>query len=280
MGRNLTCPSPPAVRGSDDGGPNARWSPTADGVFGPGMSFGDPQAFDTDGDDHFDHVFVKNRAEQGGVRRYNDFDEYSEQYSDPHSEKTSYGQPVVFNENGDPAAYLHKSLPGTVDGGGLGAVWQEALADQTSALGLLTFTAQGDLPLRWAVKASLAPERYGRSVELTDADLRDWEADWQAYYDGGAKPTGPLCPGTNSPAPDNIEVVNLPQEATPVVTAGTTTVITRETTTVQTVAGPTQFVKVAAKKSKASRKASCVRKAKAMKSAKAKKKAMKRCRRI
>ena len=93
-----------------------------DGVIGPGLSFGDPQAFDTDGDYHFDHVFIKNRAEQAGVRRYNDFDEYGEQYSDPHSEKTSYGQPVVFNENGDLAAYLHKSLPGIVDGGGLGAV--------------------------------------------------------------------------------------------------------------------------------------------------------------
>jgi hypothetical protein len=250
-----------------------------DGVFGPGLSFGDPQAFDTDGDDHFDHVFIKNRAEQPGVRRYNDFDEYGEQYSDPHSEKTSYGQPVVFNENGDPAAYLHKSLPGTVDGGGLGAVWQEALADQTSALGLLTFTAQGDLPLRWAVKASLAPERYGKAVELTDQQLRDWEASWQAYYDGaGAKPTMPLCPGTNSPAPDTTVVVNLPQAAQP--TAGGTTTVVREITTVQTVAGPTKVVHVAAKNAKASKKASCMRKAKAKKSAKAKKQAMKRCRRL
>jgi hypothetical protein len=251
-----------------------------DGVFGPGLSFGDPQAFDTDGDHHFDHVFIKNRAEQPGVRRYNDFDEYGEQYSDPHSEKTSYGQPVVFNQNGDPAAYLHKSLPGTVDGGGMGDIWQEALADQTSALGLLTFTAQGDLPLRWAVKASLAPSSYGRFAELTDGELRAWEASWQAYYDGGAKPTRPLCPGTNSPAPDTTVVVNLPQTTQPVATAGTTTVITRETTTVQTVAGPTQVVKVAAKKAKASKKASCMRKAKAKKSAKAKKRAMKRCRRL
>ncbi len=247
-----------------------------DGVIGPGLSFGDPQAFDTDGDYHFDHVFIKNRAEQAGVRRYNDFDEYGEQYSDPHSEKTSYGQPVVFNENGDLAAYLHKSLPGTVDGGGLGAVWQEALADQTSALGLLTFTAQGDLPLRWAVKASLAPAGYGRFVELTDTQLRAWEASWQAYYDGGAKPTMPLCPGTNSPAPDTTVVVNLPQAATPA--AGGTTTVIKEITTVQTVAGPTKVV--AAKKAKTSKKASCMRKAKAKKGAKAKKQAMKRCRRL
>jgi hypothetical protein len=251
-----------------------------DGVFGPGMSFGDPQAFDTDGDLEFDHVFIKNRAEQDGVRRYNDIDEFGEQYSDPHSEKTSYGQPVVFNRNGDRYAYLHKSLPGTVDGGGLYEVWQEAFADQTSAIGLLTFTAQGDLPISWSVKASLAPEAYGRTVDLTDDELRAWEASWQAYYDGAAKPAMPLCPGTNSPAPDTTVVVNLPQTAQPVATAGTTTVITKETTTVQTVAGPTQVVKVAAKKAKASKKASCMRKAKAKKSAKAKRKAIKRCRRI
>jgi hypothetical protein len=252
-----------------------------DGVFGPGLSFGDPQAFDTDGDDHFDHVFIKNRAMQDGVRRYNDFDEFGEQYSDPHSEKTSYGQPVVFNENGDPYAYLHKALPGTVDGGGIWEVWQEALADQTSALGLLTFTAQGDLPLEWHLKASLAPEAYGRSVTLDDTMLRAWEAEWQAYYDGGAKPAMLLCPGTNSPAPDTTVVVNLPQQAAPApAAAGTNTVTTREITTVQTVAGATVVKQVSAKKAKASKKASCMKKAKAKKSAKAKRKAIKRCRRL
>jgi hypothetical protein len=253
-----------------------------DAVFGPGLSFGDPQAFDTDGDDHFDHVVIKNRAEQPGVRRYNDFDEFGEQYSDPHSEKTSYGQPIVFHELGDQYAYLHKSLPGTVDGGDPFGVWREARADQTSALGLLTFTAQGDLPLRWALKASLAPARYGRFEELTDEELRAWEASWQAYYDGGAKPTlYPLCPGTNSPAPDNIEVVNLPQQAAPAA-AGTNTVntITREITTVQTVAGATTVKQVSAKKAKASKKAACMKKAKAKKGKKARKQAMKKCSRI
>ena len=200
-----------------------------DGVIGPGLSFGDPQAFDTDGDKHADHVFIKNRPMQPGVRRYNDIDEFGEEFSDPHSEKSSYGQPVVFNENGDPYAYLHKSLPGTVDGGGIGAVWAEALADQTSALGLLTFTAQGDLPIQWHLKASLAPEDYGRSVELTDDFLRDWEADWQAYYEGkGPKPSLPLAPGTNSPAPKPGVIINLPVQqppAAPAVTNSTTTVV-------------------------------------------------------
>jgi hypothetical protein len=254
-----------------------------DGVFGPGLSFGDPQAFDTDGDDHFDHVFIKNRAEQAGVRRFNDFDEFGEEFNNPHSEKTSYGQPVVFHENGDPYAYLHKSLPGTVDGGGIGAVWAEALADQTSALGLLTFTAQGDLPMAWHLKASLAPEDYARSVMLDETTLEAWEAGWQAYYDGtGTRPAMPLCPGTNSPADNGREAAPAPAPAP----AGpaTTNTITREVTTVQTVAGATQVVKSAAakatKKAKKAKKASCMKKAKAKKSKKARKNAMKKCRRI
>jgi hypothetical protein len=226
---------------------------------------------------HFkDHVLIKYRADQPGVRRINDFDEYGEAYSDPHSEKTNYGQPIVFHKNGDPTAYLHKSLPGTIDGGTWPAPFQEAFADQTSALGLLTFSAQGDLPLRWTVKASLAQESSARYAELTDDALRAWEAAWQAYYDGGAKPTMALCPGTNSPAPDNVHVVNLPQQT--VTVPGSTNTITREVTTVQTVAGATTVVK--SKSANASKKASCMKKAKAKKSKKARKNAMKKCRRI
>jgi hypothetical protein len=201
-----------------------------DDVFGPGLSFGDPQAFDTtaDGQLHFDHVFIKSRPEQPGVRRYNDMDEFGEEFNDG-SEKSSYGQPVVFREEDDPFAYLHKSLPGTVDGGGLFDVWQEAFADQTSALGLLTFTAQGDLPIQWHVKASLAPEEHGKSVELTDTMLRDWEAEWQAFYEGtGDKPALPLAPGTNAPAPRPGVIVNPPPPAppaAPTVTNHTTTIV-------------------------------------------------------
>ena len=228
---------------------------------------------------HFaDHVLIKYRADQPGVRRINDFDEYGEAYSDPHSEKSNYGQPIVFHKNGDPQAYLHKSLPGTINGGTWPAPFVEAMADQTSALGLLTFTAQGDLPLRWTVKASLATEDSARYAELTDDALRAWEASWQAYYDGGAKPTMALCPGTNSPAPDDIHVVNLPQKT--VTVPGGTNTITREVTTVQTVAGATVVKPVSAKKAKSAKKASCMKKAKAKKSKSAKKKAMKKCRRI
>jgi hypothetical protein len=81
--------------------------------------------------------------------------------------------------------------------------WLEGEADQTSAAGLATFTAEGDLPLSWAIKPSLAPQSYGRKVTLTDDMLQAWNAAWQAYYAGkGPKPALPLAPGTNSPAPN------------------------------------------------------------------------------
>ena len=126
---------------------------------GPGMSFGDPQACDSDGDRQLDHVIVKSRPEQAGVRRHNDIDEFGEAFNNG-AEKSSYGQPIVFDVSGsgDPFAYLHKSLPGVIDGGFAPIdSWLEGEADQTSAAALLTFTAEGDLPLSWSVKPSLAP---------------------------------------------------------------------------------------------------------------------------
>ena len=217
-----------------------------DGVWGPGMSFGDPQAWDADHDGQLDRVIIKSRAEQAGVRRYNDMDEFGEAFNKG-AEKSSYGQPIVFDVSGsgDPFAYLHKSLPGVVDGGFAPLdSWLEGEADQTSAAALLTFTAQGDLPLSWAVKPSLAPESYGKKATLTDDMLRAWNTSWQNYYAGkGPKPTLPLAPGTNSPAPDPsiTVIVNLPesrpttapQAAAPSTT--TTTVITGGGTTAATV---------------------------------------------
>jgi hypothetical protein len=221
--------------------------------------------FITDPEEFADHVLIKYRADQPGVRRVNDIDEYGEAYSDPHGEKANYGQPVVFHMNGDPEAYLHKSLPGTIDGG-WPASFLEAFADQTSALGLFTFTAQGDLPVSWTLKASLAPDSYRKSVTLTLADLTAWE-------NGTGGPAVPLCPGTNGPEMTPAPPAPPAAPATP----GTNTTTIIERTTVQTVAGQT-VVKQA--KKKASKKAACMRKAKAKKSAKAKKKAMRKCRRM
>jgi hypothetical protein len=173
-----------------------------DGTFGPGMNFSDPQSFDTDGDFHADHVVIKTRPEQPGVRRYNDIDDYGEKFANPHYEKSDHGQPEVFHMNGDPEAYLHNSVTAP-DGSGRGP------------LGLLTFSTEGDLPISWWLKASLAPESYGRMVDWTDAEMRAWNASWQAYYRGtGPKPTLPLAPGTNSPAPAAGHIVNPPLHQT------------------------------------------------------------------
>jgi hypothetical protein len=205
-----------------------------DAVIGPGLSFGDPQAFDFDHDGHFDHVFIKSRVQQDGVRRYNDIDEFGEEFNNG-PEKDSYGQPVIFDtDNGDAFAYLHKSLPGTVDGGNLLDVFQEAFADQTSALGLLTFTAQGDLPITWSLKASLAPESYGRSVTLDQAFLASWNKQWQDYYDcKGNPPSLPLAPGTNPPASDDGNDCNaVPPGNTGTTAAPAVTNTTNNTTTI------------------------------------------------
>lgn len=78
--------------------------------------------------------------------------------------------------------------------------------------GLLTTLTQGDLPITWQLRPSLAAPASLRSAALTDDMLRAWEASWQAYYIGkGPKPTMPLAPGTNSPAPATSVVVNLPE---------------------------------------------------------------------
>jgi hypothetical protein len=135
-----------------------------------------------------------NRPHQAGVRRYNDIDQFSEAFASG-IPRSFYGQPQVFDVSGtgDPQAYLHNSA------------------------GLLTFTTQGDLPISWTIKPSLAPESYARSVSYTDDMFRAWNTAWQNYYAGkGPKPALPLAPGTNSPDPDpTINVVINPPETRP-----------------------------------------------------------------
>jgi hypothetical protein len=174
----------------------------------------------------------------------------------PITDPMQFADHVVFHKNGDPYAYLHKSLPGTINGGAWPAAFQEALADQTKApMDLFTFTAQGDLPLKWTVKPSLAPTSYSRSVALTDDALRAWEASWQAYYKGGPKPAMPLAPGTNSPAPSSSVVVNAPEKAVTVNPPGPAPAqvvqVPVEKVSTNTI---TQTLRVAAKKSKAAKK--------------------------
>ena len=218
----------------------------------------DPNAVDFNHDGVPDAVYIKTREDGAyDARRVNDVDSFGEEFG--HHSIADYGQTELFKLSGDPTAWTlsNNNRPDTLSN-------------------LVTFTTQGDLPLTWTVRASLAEASSERFADLTDQELRQWEAAWQAYYDGGPLPAMRLCPGTNSPAPDNIEVINLPQTAPPA-TPAAAQVITKEVTTVQTVAGPTKFVKVAAKKAKSSKKASCMKKAKAKKGKKARKRAKAKC---
>lgn len=127
-----------------------------------------------------------------GVLRVNDIDLATEQFDDPHFEFSNYDQTDVFNVQGDAQSFC------------LGGF---------SCAGIVAFGAQGDLPIKWTVKASLAQVESMRDVSFTPAMFDAWEQGWQDYYCGkAAHPTLALTPGTNSPDPRGAcPVVNPPQ---------------------------------------------------------------------
>jgi hypothetical protein len=190
------------------------------------LALTDPQGFG-DVDDLFSHVVIKPRiagpvfdaSDSGpGVLRVNDIDTAGEAFDDPHYEAADYGQTRVFNVAGDPQSFC---LGGTCD---------------PSLFRLLSFGTQGDLPVSWHLKASLASEDSLRSVEFTDEMFRAWNAQWQAFYRGqGPRPALPLAPGTNSPDPEPVVIVNLPQTnppgPAPQQTAPTTSTVTNVSNT-------------------------------------------------
>ena len=57
------------------------------------LALTDPEGFLKDSYGIFTHVFVQTRAEQDGVLRDNDIDDFGESFADPHSEKSDHGQP-------------------------------------------------------------------------------------------------------------------------------------------------------------------------------------------
>jgi hypothetical protein len=188
------------------------------------LALTDPQAFAD-----FTHVKIApriagpvfNASDSGpGVLRVNDIDTAGEAFDNPHYEAADYGQTTVFNMAGDPESFC------------LGGVCDPSL------FRLISLGTQGDLPVSWHLKASLAAEDTMRSVEFTDADFREWDAEWQAFYCGeGPRPALPLAPGTNSPDPRSCPVViNLPQTnppgPAPQQAVSTTNVTNASTTTV------------------------------------------------
>jgi len=197
------------------------------------MDWTDPQAFgdNPDGTNTPSHVLIKHRiagpvfsatSSGPGVLRVNDIDVAGEDFDDPHFEQSNYGQTEVFNAAGDPKSWCLGDNCTPAPGGSR----------------LLTFTTQGDLPITWSVKASLATPSKLRTATLDSAFLDRWHeawANWCAHR--GPKPSLPLAPGTNAPCTRGAAPAPVPTPApSPVPTAapqpapaapGTTTVIER-----------------------------------------------------
>jgi hypothetical protein len=181
------------------------------------------------------------------AQRVNDVDESNEAWRNP---DVFDGQTLVARKSGDTTAWLTR------------------------------FLTQGDLPYSWTLRPSLAPPSSMRADGLTDDQFRAWNKSWQDYYRGaGPKPSMPLAPDTNSPAPDTsiTVIVNQPEVR---VGSGPQVVVSPAPVTVVAPAAPKAAVKkVATAKQRAAYKR-CVKKAKAKHSRKARAKAKARCARM
>lgn len=234
------------------------------------MDWTDPQAFgdNPDGSNTPSHLRVKHRiagpvfnASSGGpgVMRVNDIDVAGEEFADPHFERSDYGQTDVFNVAGDPKSWCLGDNCTPAPGGSR----------------LLTFTTQGDLPIAWSVKASLATPSKLRTVTLDATFLDQWHQSWANWCaHAGPKPTLPLAPGTNAPCTRGATPAPVPT-ATPApapAAPGTNTVVER--TVIQQVQTPATGKPAtttgASKKAKGATKAQKAKYAKCVKSAKQK----------
>jgi hypothetical protein len=98
---------------------------------------------------------------------------------------------------------------------------------------LITFTAQGDLPLSWTLRPSLASPDSRKTATIDYAFLAAWNKQWQDYYDCKAGlPAMQLAPGTNSPAPDDSIDCGAQQSAPATTSAPATSTTTNTTTTI------------------------------------------------
>jgi hypothetical protein len=112
------------------------------------------------------------------ARRVNDVDKAGESWTRPDVDD---GQDIFFSADGDDTAWT-----------------------DSNGNGLLTTVTQGDLPIQWAVRPSMANPGSLRETELTLADLHAWNQEWQDFYDCKAPmPSMPIPPGANAPAPDD-----------------------------------------------------------------------------
>jgi hypothetical protein len=126
------------------------------------------------------------------ARRVNDVDISAEDWID--IDEADSGQDRRFKRDGDLTAWTDSNGPG-----------------------LITLRTEGDLPASWTLRPSLASAASERSVTFSHADLDAWHDEWQAYYAGkGPRPELALPPGTNSPRPQQVIIVNPPETSGPV----------------------------------------------------------------
>jgi len=183
---------------------------------------GDPNKFG-------DAVSVFPRADGTyDARRVNDVDKAGESWANlfrPTDEEQAYhGQNFLFWKSGDLTA------------------WADTRITLDNRRNLLTDLTQGDLPIKWTLRPSLAPPSSKRSATFSLADFFAWNKSWQAYLcDGAAMPTLALAPGTNSPkaeCPNPVHVsVTLPAP-TPANPTPTPIVVNPTPVTVNAPVGP------------------------------------------
>ena len=114
----------------------------------------DPNAVDVNGDGIPEFVRL-NPREDGDydARRVNDVDSFGEEFA---GSQDDYGQTRKFSLAGDPTAWTLSNRN-----------------DPDTLANLITFTTQGDLPLSWTLRASLAQASSERMVSLSDDMLRE-----------------------------------------------------------------------------------------------------------
>jgi hypothetical protein len=210
-----------------------RWYDDPNQIFDPLFPVGltDPELIGTS------FVQIAARADQPGVRRVNDIDVAGEQYSPFDADTADHGQAQVFRQAGDP--------------NGSFCVAPDNCGGSMGPFHLLAFNAQGDLPMTWTLKPSLADDSHKRSVTLSEADFLAWYKSWQDVYAGTrSQPTFPLAPGTNPPPRDpSLTLINS-------VTAGGSTSTTTTTTVIQPVGGSVSAARSASGSSAKSARAS------------------------
>jgi hypothetical protein len=148
------------------------------GVFSP--TFGDNLPA-------FVSLFPRADSDTYDARRVNDVDKAGESWTafpGFNEDSANDHQTFLFSQNGDLTA------------------WTDDPTSRNDDRNLFTDLTQGDLPIKWTLRPSLAAPSSKRSATFTLADFFAWNKAWQDYYKGGSLPTLPLAPGTNSPAPD------------------------------------------------------------------------------